>query len=191
MAALDLLASDECLGRRAATQRGPFFSIQNEGESMTEQQIEAMQKMIGDREAEIKLLNDQVAALRQGIIRTALRAAAKEAGVRPEAMDDVFARGEKIFEVSPDGFAATKANCGVSPGVDAASWLTEMRPRCGHWFSANEKEIAPAANPWLKANWNLTEQGKVIRADEKHKTNVAERLAAAAGVKVGATRPVR
>ena len=42
-------------------------------------------------------------------------------------------------------------------------------------------------NPWSKAGWNLTEQGKLYRSNQTE----ADRLMAAAGVKLGAAVPVR
>lgn len=42
-------------------------------------------------------------------------------------------------------------------------------------------------NPFLGANWNLTEQSRLVRADPA----LAARLADAAGVKIGSTRPAK
>jgi len=41
-------------------------------------------------------------------------------------------------------------------------------------------------NPWEKANWNLTAQGRFIR---EHGLGIATLYARAAGVEIGATKP--
>jgi hypothetical protein len=52
-------------------------------------------------------------------------------------------------------------------------------------FVANGGEKSDASNPFSRAGWNLTAQGRALRNDPAR----AARLAKAAGVTVGATRP--
>jgi hypothetical protein len=46
-------------------------------------------------------------------------------------------------------------------------------------------EKSGSKNPFTAANWNVTEQGRLVKVNPK----MAASLAEAAGVKIGATRP--
>lgn len=115
-------------------------------------------------------------------------------GFQEHAIEDAFMLAERVFEQNEDGSFSAKEGMGVTPGSDIAGWLTEMQAKRPHWWGPTQGAGAQGnrggaggngANPWAKGSWNLTEQGNVIRQDRKR----AEALAAAAGSRIGATRP--
>jgi hypothetical protein len=69
-------------------------------------------------------------------------------------------------------------------GEEAA--IEAATKRGGKLGSTAIKKVGDRKNPWLGgANWNLTEQGRIMRLDPK----MADGLMRAAGVKLGATKP--
>ena len=124
----------------------------------------------------------------------AVRTAASKLNVISQAMEDVIMLGERHFDVTEDGKVLTKDNVGITPGVDAETWLADMRDKRPYWWPASQGGGAGGGNggagfpnnPWSKDNWNLTEQGKVLREKGVEK---AEQMAKAAGSAVGATQP--
>lgn len=128
----------------------------------------------------------------QGLVRDAIGTAARTAKVRDSAVDDVVALGAAIFEVNDEGKVVTKDGVGVVPGMDATSWLTDARPKKPHWWPDSAGGGAGGGaggtggvNPWSAAGWNMTKQGEIARQN----MGQAERLAAAAGSRVGAIEP--
>lgn len=126
-------------------------------------------------------------------VREALHAAASKAKVRDVAFDDVLIQGERIFEIDDDGTIVTKDNIGMTPGVPPEEWLAEMREKKPHWWEGSQgaglkggkNSLAGVDNPWTQDNWNMTEQGRIFKADPEK----AKRLASSAGVDVNATKP--
>jgi hypothetical protein len=120
----------------------------------------------------------------------AVQQAARAAKVVDTAIEDVTILAERMFDVQ-DGTVVTKDNVGVTPGMDPASWLTDMLQKRPHWLppskggGGRQGNGEGGANPWSANAWNMTEQGRVYKADPAK----AERLAKAAGSKVGAISP--
>lgn len=113
---------------------------------------------------------------------------------RPSADVDVFARAEQMFELGTDGKYTTKVGVGVTPGIAPAVWLQEMQPKAEHWFPESVGGGARGNgggggqfpnNPFTAEHWNMTEQGKVIKADRAQ----AEQLAKSAGTTIGGAKP--
>jgi hypothetical protein len=108
-------------------------------------------------------------------------------------MDDVLMLGERVFEVTDDGAVVTRDGVGVTPGIAADIWLSEMQDKRPHWWPASTGGGANggsgnnnfAKNPFSREHWNLTEQGQAIRTDRAK----ADRMAQAAGTKIGAGLP--
>lgn len=129
-----------------------------------------------------------------------VRAAAQSEKVSPDAMEDVLLNAELMFEIGEDGRPVTRELAGASPGrsvaagLDAAAWLEEMKAKRPLWWPQSEGGGSRGSgggggggkNPWSRPAWNITEQGKII-AEKGMET--AEKLAAAAGSRVGATTP--
>lgn len=156
-------------------------------------------------ERDLKKANDRVTELegengelktekRTRTIHDAVRKVATEAKVIPEAMEDVLMHAERVFEINDEGEVVVKDAVGFTPGVGADVWMTDIKDKRPFWFPTSSggggkgSGTGPGIggnNPWSHANWNMTEQGRIVRADPKK----AEQLATAAGTKVGGTRP--
>jgi len=125
-------------------------------------------------------------------IADSVRKAATELKVIPGALDDVLMLSERVFE-NIDGTIVTKDGVGVTPGITADVWLTEMQDKRAHWWPVNQGGGAGGSgdtggggpNPFSAKDWNLTEQGAAVRADPAK----AERLAKSAGTTVGGGKP--
>lgn len=140
---------------------------------------------------------------RKTTIRNELNSAAQKAGATPEGISSLVTLVEPNFEVAQDGSVVTKLEAkGVSPNqkptdfFSAAARDPQYRMFWGKSVGANADGdgAGPGAgdalgkgNPWSKAGWNMTEQGKLYQKDATE----AGRLMDAAGVKLGATAPVR
>lgn len=129
-------------------------------------------------------------------ISDSVRAAAVKAKVLPAAVDDVLLLAERVFEITEDGEVLTRDSVGVTPGIAADIWLTEMQPNRSHWWPMSEGGGARgggggnafANNPWSAQHWSLTNQGRVLKEQGRDK---AEQMARAAGSHIGATAPVK
>jgi hypothetical protein len=130
---------------------------------------------------------------RRRTIHDHIRKAATAAKIRDTAVDDALLVGENVFEVDESGRVVTKDGVGVTPGVEAAVWLTEVRQTRPHWWPESHGVGArggdggngSGANPFTKENWNLTEQGRLIKQDRAR----AEQMAKSAGTNIGGPRP--
>lgn len=131
---------------------------------------------------------------RQRKIGDAIRAAATAMKMTPEAFDDAIMYGERVFEVSEQGHVTVKDNVGFTPGIDAKTWLGDMQSKRPHWWGPSQGGGAQGGgkggagdgtNPWTAENWNITAQNKIYTTDQKK----AERMAVAAGTKLGGTKP--
>lgn len=131
----------------------------------------------------------------QRTIKDAIREAALKNNIIPTAMEDVEILAERMFEVTEDGKVVTKDNVGVTPGVDATVWLTDMQVKRPHWWPESKGAGAKgsgggsnfANNPFSHDNWNLTEQGKLVRENSVR----ADQMAKAAGTTVGGPKPYK
>ena len=124
-----------------------------------------------------------------------IRKAATAAKIRDTAMDDAMLVGENIFMVDEEGRVVTKDGVGVTPGVEASVWLTEVKNTRPHWWPESQGagarggdgRMGGATNPFTAENWNLTEQGNLIKQDR----NKAEQMAKAAGTTIGGPKPAK
>lgn len=121
------------------------------------------------------------------IIRDALGKAAVELKVVDTAREDVLMYAG-MFEVQEDGSVTTK------DGLAPKSWLEDMIPKRTHWVGPTVGGGAPGSrggagtgtNPWSHDNWNLTEQGNILKSKGREH---ADKLAKLAGTTVGGRRP--
>lgn len=122
-----------------------------------------------------------------------VRAAATKAGVRPEAIEDALVLAERVLEKDEAGDFVVKQGSGYTEGVTAETWLTQVRDKRPHWW--NDTSGGGGArgsggnvggkNPWSAADWNMTEQGKMLRENPKK----AAQMAGLAGTTIGGPRP--
>jgi len=121
-----------------------------------------------------------------------LRKAATSAKVRDTALDDVLLY-ESVFTVDEHTKkVVTKDGVGVTPGIEASVWLSEVKNNKPHWWPESKGAGANGgdgtggvANPFTAENWNLTEQGALIKADR----NKADQMAKSAGTTIGGKKP--
>ena len=122
-----------------------------------------------------------------------VREAATGAKILPEALEDALVLAERVFEVAEDGRVVTKDNVGVTPGIDASVWFTELQTKKPHWWGpsagggarGNGTPGAGGNNPFTAEHWNMTEQGKILTSNPAR----AEQLAKSAGTTVGGPKP--
>lgn len=170
----------EIVDQRVAREKAP---IERENKKLKDD-LTAAQTQVGELSSTIT----------KGKIETAVRKAAEGAKVQPTAIDDVVMLGERIFEVTEDGKVVTKDNAGVTPGIEADVWLTDMQEKRPHWWptsvgggaKGNDGNKGFTNNPWSAANWNQTEQTKIVKEQGLDKAN---QMAKAAGSSVGSAVP--
>jgi len=82
---------------------------------------------------------------------------------------------------------------GVEAGITPDIWLTDMKEKRPHWWPTSQGGGAGGgaggsgggSNPWGAKSWDLDAQGAMVRQDRAK----AERMAKAAGSKIGAIAP--
>lgn len=116
----------------------------------------------------------------------------KLSGFQPSAVEDALMYAERMFEVDEDGRVLTKDQVGVTPGIDAQVWLTEMQQKKAHWWGPSVggganggSKKSFSSNPWSKDGWNMTEQGRIFRENPQR----AHQMAKSAGTSVGGAQP--
>ena len=139
--------------------------------------------------------NGHVAVNRTRSIHDVIHKALTKGKVIPDAFEDALMMADRVFEIrEDDDEIVTKANVGVTPGIDAESWLAEIQPRKSHWWpgsvgggaSGSKSGTSFGKNPFSGDNFSLTEQGQVIK---EHGMKRAEQMAKAAGTTVGGPQP--
>lgn len=146
-------------------------------------------------QAALDLVNQYQTKETQRTIKDAIREAALKNNIIATAMEDVEILAERMFEVTEDGKVVTKDNVGVTPGVDATVWLTDMQVKRPHWWPESKGSGAKGSgggssftnNPFSHDSWNLTEQGKLLNTNR----TMAEQMAKAAGTTIGGAKPFK
>lgn len=136
-------------------------------------------------------------AATQRTVHDAVRQAAAELKVLPEAVEDVLMWANATFVVGEDGKVIVKDGvAGVPPGLDPKAWLQDMAQRKAHWWPPSAGGGSRGGqggggnfsnNPFSAEHWNLTAQGAVIKSQGREAAN---RMAQAAGTTVGGPRPL-
>lgn len=114
-------------------------------------------------------------------------------GFQSSAVEDALLYAERMLEINEEGRVVTRDGVGVTPGVDAAVWLTEMQTKKAHWWGpsqgggagGNRNGGGAGGNPWSAEGWNMTEQGRILKENRSR----AEQLAKSAGTSIGGPRP--
>lgn len=136
----------------------------------------------------------------QRAIHDEVRAARMKAKAREDAEDDILLNADRMFEVVVDAEGKqrvlTRDGVGVTPGVSAEVWLSEMAQKRAYWWPEPAGGGARgtqgggttfAKNPFSAAHWNYTEQVKAINADR----GKAEQMAKSAGTTIGGPKPAK
>lgn len=137
------------------------------------------------------------AADRTRMIHDDVRKALVASKVLNDAHEDALMLADHVFEVREDDKkVVTRDNIGITPGLDAAGWLTEIQDRRRHWWpesvgggsrgSGPGAGVAGGKNPWTHENWSMTEQGQIFKV---HGRDRCDQLAKAAGTEFGGARP--
>lgn len=130
--------------------------------------------------------------------REIIRSAAAEAAVVPTAIADMEMAAASMLEKDASGELVSKAGIyGLTPGLPVKEWIKEMQKLRPHWWPPSEGGNAPGGaglaglggtNPFSHDDWNVTAQGKLI---QEHGSEIAGRLAKAAGTTVGGSKPMK
>lgn len=155
-----------------------------------ERQAQTLQQQLSEANASLEMLRTKD-SLR--IVTDAVRGAASKLKVVDSAVEDVTLLAERLFTIDETGAVVTKDNVGVTPGISADVWLTDMQAKRPHWWGpsqgggagGNRGGGSGVTNPWSKDSWNLTEQGRIY----KENSSKAEQLAKAAGTTIGGPKP--
>jgi len=158
--------------------------------------IERENKQLQDKlvaaEAQV---NDYSAKDKRRTIHDSVRAEAIKSKMLPEAYDDALMYADSMLEITEDGRIVTRDQVGVTPGIGADVWLTEMQAKKRHWWPGSQSGNSSGSggggglggeNPWSAAGWNLTKQAEIHTQDPKR----ADQMARSAGTTVGGMKPV-
>ena len=146
--------------------------------------------------AQHKTIEGYVTKERTRTIHDSVREAiSKQQGFQPTAVEDALMHAERMLEVNEDGKVVTRDEVGVTPGIDAIVWLTEMQTKRPHWWGTtsgggsrgnNGSGGSPSGNnPFTREHWNMTEQGRLVRTNRAR----AEQMAKSAGTSIGGGMP--
>lgn len=158
-------------------------------------QTETITKLTEERD-------EALGASRSTTIKNALNSAAQKAGATPEGISNLVTLVETNFELTQDGQVVTKLDSkNTSPNTSPDDFFSAAaREKQYRMFWPPSKGAGAdndpggaggddlgTGNPWTIKGWNMTKQGQIFRNDKAE----AERLAKAAGVKLGATAGIR
>ena len=163
------------------------------------QKTAPLERQLRDLTVERDTLQTEVGTLRGGMERRdmtdVVRSVANEMKVLGTAIPDVEMVAAMYLERDPTtGAFIVKADAkGATPGTDIKGFLKDMQKMRPHWWPASQgggagggkDGISGGANPWGAKTWDMEAQGAMVRGDRAK----AERLAKAAGSKIGATKP--
>jgi hypothetical protein len=157
--------------------------------------LERERDQLKSRNQELEGENGQLkTTINNGTIESRLRELATSENVVGSAMDDIVFMGTHMFEVAEDGAIVAKEGArGVEAGITPDIWLADMKEKRPHWWPASQGGGAgggaggagSGSNPWGAKSWDLDAQGAMVRQDRAK----AERMAKAAGSKIGAIAP--
>jgi hypothetical protein len=116
----------------------------------------------------------------------------KQEGFQASAFDDAAMLAERVFDVDEEGRVTAKEGVGCTPGIDPATWLTEMQSKRPHWWGPSSGGGSKGSgfgtsgtNPFTHEGWNMTEQGRMITENRAR----AEQMARSAGTTIGGAKP--
>lgn len=197
---VDVLAKLDKIPELEAAAAGKLddAAIQTIVETRLKARLSPVERLLDQEKAKRTELEGKVSEFtakeKREIIRASLLTAATAAKVLPHAIDDVLNAGVHLFEVDETGAVVAKEGSGITTGIDTTVWLSDVLPKKPHWQGQTSGGGAQGSsgssagkNPWTADNWNMTEQGKIVRENPTR----AEQLAKLAGTRVGGTKPVK
>lgn len=155
-----------------------------------ERERDTLKTQLGERD---KAIDSYTAKERTRTIHDEVRRAiGAQSGFQSSAVEDALMYAERMLEVTDEGRVITRDGVGITPGVDATVWLTDMQRNRPHWWGPSIGGGARGgngggggSNPWTAENWNMTEQGRIYRENPSQ----AEQLAKVAGTTIGGQKP--
>lgn len=169
-------------------------------ESRLGQKTGPLQRQLEGLAEERDTFKNQYESLQNELVKRdrndSVRSIAQEMKVHSTAIPDIEMAASYMLEQTEDGQFITKDGIsGVTPGLDVKGFMREMQKTRPHWWPASEGGGAQGAgaggfggqNPWSADNWNFTEQSRIMQEQGRE---VADRMARAAGTKVGGGKPV-
>lgn len=155
-----------------------------------ERELKKAKDELAEREAKITEFTQKE---RNRMISDVVTKAARESKVRPEAIEDALMLAERVMDIDEAGNVVTKDGVGVTPGIDPATWLTEIQDKRAHWWPessgagalGNKGNLNGGTNPFTAEHWNMTEQGRIFKENRAR----AEQLAKSAGTTIGGQKP--
>ena len=156
-----------------------------------------LDNVVKERDTHKEQLGTLLLEKRTRTIHDSVRQELVKAKVISEAHEDALLLADRVFEVrEDDGVVVTRDQVGVTPGITADLWLSEIQEKRPHWWPASQGGGALggregggssfAENPFSHEHWNMTKQGEVVRGQGIEK---AEQMAKAAGITMGSPRP--
>lgn len=157
--------------------------------------IERERDQLKSRNQELEASNGELkGTINRGTIESRLRELATNEKVVASAMDDVVFMATHLFEIAEDGEIVAKPGArGLQDGTTPDVWMVDMKEKKPHWWPVSQGGGAGGgkdgagngANPWGAKTWDIEAQGAMVRADRAK----ADRMAKAAGSKIGAVLP--
>lgn len=161
-----------------------------------------LQKQIDEAQAKIKEQESKLAEYHKGEIQRKMHKTLLDVmgepdlGVRPEHHEDVFLFAERELGFDEHSGELVVRDGHKDAGLSAKDWLAHRlsakpawRPESSGTGSRGSGKHTPGVgsdNPWSKDGWNMTKQAQLLKGQG---VEVAERMARAAGSKVGAVAP--
>lgn len=126
-------------------------------------------------------------------VRQAVTTAAASKKLVPTAIEDALLLAERVFEIDDKGKVVVRSEAGFVPGSSPEEWFDEVLPKRQHWLPPSSSAGGHGSNgtgsggenPWRADQWNATKQAAAYVADPVR----ADRLAKAAGSKIGGMKP--
>lgn len=172
-------------------------AVEDQVNARLQQATAPLQRQIAELNSQLEAASQSVAELKtrevNRTITDVISKAAMESKALPEAIEDIAFMGRNMFEVNESGEVVAKNDIpGLTPGVSAQVWLTEMKRAKPYFWPQSQGAGGRGGqgnlggnNPFSKEGWNLTEQGALISRDR----SLAEQMAKQAGTTVGGPRP--
>lgn len=181
----------------AATGKIDESKLEDMVASRIKTQTAPLERQVTNLTAERDEAREEAAGLSGKLIKRTvhdnIRTAATKAKLRPEAIEDALLIGERLFDVDDNtGQLVARDGVGITPGIDAEVWLTEVRETRPHWWPDSKSAggrggngAGFGTNPFSADGWNMTMQGQMLRENPEK----AAQMAKAAGTTVGGKRP--
>lgn len=140
-ALLDQFASEEEKKLIASGPEGIKKVVEARMEKQREEMAMQIEEAVSEREAALEVAS----TFMEKVLDNHVRAAAAEAGVHADAVEDVLLRARQIFSLNDDGEAVQFEEDGETLvlGKDGKNpyapkeWLEKMREKAKHWFPAS------------------------------------------------------